>query len=587
MRATTTVLVRVDLRRLTDVSDESFVKDSVSRSVVPAAVTARFLALATVLAAFAPGVAPAREVERTARLAQATCQGAECLEQLGIILENALPDTVLPIMAIQARLRDELLRTAQFQLGAEATLRLDELEGSVRECREASAKLPPIRYGSAEDLQTMCASPAVIEARKKYDGISIPLPFFVNEKYDRKVAAQKAYHRKVAETLSGLLLARLAVMQSRLDVVSGKVGKDGKAAPLPFPVESCPNAQKGEFTYPYEVQGKHYENYRETLRAAGGLPDTGSLGPEGREQIIRDIALSTEALRSLCQDDLVSATAEHVQDPRMSMLMFNSPSFDPASPEGVVDQVTFCRYGDIKERIERFKSRLTWLYDGLTLGIGFLGPKGMALASVANVGLYGALAGQASIQAQKLREEYLAGVRSGVETVSEDRVTEAENKLVNTLLEAGIVTAFEGVAWGIASPAARAAGKTLLGLLRTPGAFAKMLAEGTLTLAADGLRFAGQFIPFKGLPGSAVSMIKRAFAYMGRLGLAQSAKVNVRLLADTIAELSTRFGAEMAQKFEKYIGQYGRKGLERYGCRVLGVLGPAASTGAWAYQGLR
>jgi hypothetical protein len=74
---------------------------------------------------------------------------------------------------------------------------------------------------------------------------------------------------------------------------------------------------------------------------------------------------------------------------------------------------------------------------------------------------------------------------------------------------------------------------------------------------------------------------------MGRLGLAQSAKVNVRLLADTIAELSTRFGAEMAQKFEKYIGQYGRKGLERYGCRVLGVLGPAASTGAWAYQGLR
>ncbi len=514
----------------------------------------------------------------------AFCQGSDCLERLESMLGTALPDTLLGTLKIQAHLRDELFQASQFTLGVEETLKLDALEASTRQCEDALQKAPKIRYGSPEDLEKMCNDPAVLNAKKQYDGVSIPY-LWESEKYDRKVAAQKAYHRKVAERLSGLLLARIAVAQTRLDTLNGP--GQLTITPLPFPVESCPNAKKGEFTYPYPAQSAQYQHYRETLKQGGVAPDTGSLGSEGIQQISNDLAQSRELLRQLCQNDIVSATADHVQDPRMSMLVFNSDSFDPASPEGIIDQVTFCRYGDIRERVREATGKLTWLYDGLTLGIGFLGPKGMALASVANVGLYGALAGQAYVQAEKLREKFMIGERTGVPIVSEDTVVEAENKLVSTLIEAGIVTGVEAASWAAANPSVRVLGGKLLKLIRSSGGVAQAMAEGSLKVLADGVVLLGTKIPFSDLPAKAVSAFKKGFQYLAKRELAQAAKMNVRALVDTMDEIASKYGTAVAQKFEEYIGRYGRKGLDKYGCRLLTVVGPGASAATWAYQGLK
>lgn len=508
-------------------------------------------------------------------LPEAVCVGNQCLDQLQRVVGQTTPDTLLNTVMVQNKLQVELFRASQLRAGLETMFSAQALDEAIRECREMTTTFKPPKYGTPEDLEAMCKRPEIVKEREKYDGFSPPF----TDKYNRKKDAALEYARRVASTMSGLLLARIAV--SKIKIASLE-GRDEVIDKLPFPLNSCPNGKNEEFPYWHSMQEVVFENFKKSVKGPNLRRVEVGGDPAMVQELKEDVRKSEQLLASLCNDDIVSATAPFVADPRVGMLMFNAPTFDEDGRARLRDMVGFCRYGDIKERIEKFRGQLTWLFDGLTMVIGFFGPPGQAIATAANVGFYGIKTGQAYVKAEELRSEYLAGIRSGIETVSEDLVADAENEVVSTAMEAGIVMAVEGLSWATMTPLARIAGKKLLSLVRNSKELAEALASGALKLLDDAIEFAGVRISLKSLPSETIGLIKKAFQYLSKKSLAQAAKINLRALVDTLEAITQKYGAAAAERFEEILARRGRKALEKYGCRVLTVLGPGVSTAMWA-----
>lgn len=547
------------------------------------------------------------EEELSQKRQQVACvlgQGGECLENLSNAIGKKAPELTTDMAILMKKLTKSITKVQGdlFENLITRNYAIERFSQDVKTCEDLSAKLPDLNYNNFNELKAMCNEPAVKRATEADSGFSL-WPSDIR----RKKRKQIAYHKELAEKMSALLLARqtqfhmelrsleanhpiittvnqsIPLAERRKRLKARDRTHQGHLKPIP---QGCPNSYRNNFNYSYPPQDQIFKVAGSSYSKDELKTLTEGISAEGaaakRDELLKKIAFTEEKLTTICDKDLYSPLAPGIRDfigakrmdPLAALTVFNSKP--QATGQKLLDmQATFCKYSNLKSAATSFVKNGQWLYDGITLVVGFFGVHGAAVASVANVGLYSALSAQAFLQAEEMREKYVLSP----EIYYEEMVT-AENEAIAEMIRGGLIISIEGAMWTLPVVGRRVLGPFLKWAKAGTGALlAKLLEKGATIVGGKLLiRIGGKMVNIlKDLPASVSSKILKYMGYLLNLPLAQKAIVSVRTLTEATAQAIAKYGKEKGGKIavwmREQLDKKGNKWLKNFCCEKLMATG--------------
>ena len=546
-------------------------------------------------------------------------RASQCLQSLEGQLNNAVPELFLSAFPVLFELKKTLAEYHQKVITQSDDYSFDELRELVLSCERFDAGFErPVRYQDQDDLNKMCSQknvedcqgisaenckrlpnersverclisiePCLIRrVQEEYSGFSL-WPSDIGKKKE----AQVSFHKEIASHVTTLLLAKQSMYRVMAYSAHKKLGKSESDSHyfkrLSPGKRNCGNSnlhadQENHFNYSYQDQNIIHQNFFETIGDEKLLSFSDDLSRGDYSHYMEKIKFTEDALSSICSGDLINDSildlgrtgnsvimSDFILDPRVASLLFNDHRFKDNTPSTLVLKATYCKYKDLRSGLDEFKTSVNWIFDGTTFVTGFLGPWGMATSTVANVGFYSALAGQAYSQHQQKIRLYEAGA------VESSTVADAENHYIETLSHAAIVSALEAVAWSLPG-VGKVVGRRIMSWIKN-GKIASLIASGFLKITGKTLVIGEKSFSLRNLPTDTLQGLKGAFRYLNSLSLAKKIKVSVSAIADTSDEIYKRYGKEGVDSFLDFIGNKGKSGMQSISCEAFTALG-AAST---------
>ena len=523
------------------------------------------------------------------------CQAGNCITFISENLSNVGPEQTINLINIQEQLAKELEAQKEILLSFEVNYNANNLKENISSCEKIIDEYKKPKYTTLDDLKAMCENPELKKLKEtEYDS------WIPGWNRDKKQSAQQAYHRILGNKVTAVMLSRQAAIMISLNRL---YKKDKYTSLSPTPSTCTNDSVNHSFELPTETIQTSFDQYRNHI--SQGYGDNESLSTDEVNQAIRleqDLKKTQEEIRKICEDNFILATSPYLTDARMSFLIFNDQNYPHGKKEGLVHQITFCRYLGIHGFVKKVEQFSLHGIDGLGILLGLDPTIGSAVASASAVSAYAYQAANSHSVANKLAKEYVAVVETvGIDLLnsqneaekklaqeklkslyerSEDEVTLAQNKAIEDSIVASIVVGLEAISLSIPF-VGRVVLKKFKSMLAN-GTLAKMIAEGLVKISDGFLHIPGiEKIDLKSLPLNTVQSLIKAFKVLSKLPMANAAKVNVMALIDITDNLAAKFGIQMAKKFENEVSKNGRVIYAKYGCHLMPVLGTGVSAATW------